>query len=695
MTKPPSSLSTIPPAYVQTYVHRYILSRAKSRSLIGETTPRGQPVLWYGTTRGRDGPRHGWAWPSFQILHWSCFGIRQEGNYDPWHTSSHFQLSQGHSLTLTLNLPVSSLPSRIPLLTFPYFEFPRSSTHYRAFLRFRRLIPAPTRFLSSLPLFPSTAISDSHSHSDGGDGFLDLGAGVFGCAVAYALGKQGRSVLLLEKSLKEPDRIVGELLQPGGIAALRKLGLGSCIEGIDAIPCYGYNVIFHGDPVAIRYPGVDDQGRIVPSSPAGTSTAATATADVKRPTGCSFHHGRFIMNLRRACHAQENITVVETEVTGTISGDNVDQVLGVKARTTNPATGDKDADYYFGQLTIIADGYNSKFRKKLLPEAPVARSKFYGLKLIDAPLPKPGFGHVIIGKAYPVLMYQIGTHETRALIDVPEKLPEASSSVGGVRGYIANCVIPSLPAELQPCVARALAEGKLRSMPNSWLPPSPQPRMAGVAILGDAMNMRHPLTGGGMTIAFNDVVILTGLLDPQRIRDLGDVTAVQAALSTLYWHRKDLSIIINVLAQALYTLFAADDRLLRILQNGCFDYFRRGYADEPVCLLGGLIRRPWVLAYHFFSVAFLAIWLNALDVMSGRGALSFLKAPLAFIDAVLILWRASVVFLPLLWRELRGLGIDNHRRLGWGRTLPAQERETQAGNLFCLLRKNIERWRMV
>jgi squalene monooxygenase len=52
-----------------------------------------------------------------------------------------------------------------------------------------------------------------------------VGAGVVGCAVAVALGRQGRSVILLERSLKEPDRIVGELLQPGGVEALENLGL--------------------------------------------------------------------------------------------------------------------------------------------------------------------------------------------------------------------------------------------------------------------------------------------------------------------------------------------------------------------------------------------------------------------------------------------------------------------------------------
>jgi squalene monooxygenase len=52
-----------------------------------------------------------------------------------------------------------------------------------------------------------------------------VGAGIVGCAAAVAFGKQGRSVILLEKSWKQPDRIVGELLQPGGVNALEKLGM--------------------------------------------------------------------------------------------------------------------------------------------------------------------------------------------------------------------------------------------------------------------------------------------------------------------------------------------------------------------------------------------------------------------------------------------------------------------------------------
>jgi NADPH-dependent 2,4-dienoyl-CoA reductase/sulfur reductase-like enzyme len=52
-----------------------------------------------------------------------------------------------------------------------------------------------------------------------------VGAGILGCAAAKAFGTDGRKVLLLERDLSEPDRIVGELLQPGGIDALKSLGL--------------------------------------------------------------------------------------------------------------------------------------------------------------------------------------------------------------------------------------------------------------------------------------------------------------------------------------------------------------------------------------------------------------------------------------------------------------------------------------
>lgn len=52
-----------------------------------------------------------------------------------------------------------------------------------------------------------------------------VGGGVLGSAMAAVLARDGRRVTVVERDLKEPDRIVGELLQPGGYRALRELGL--------------------------------------------------------------------------------------------------------------------------------------------------------------------------------------------------------------------------------------------------------------------------------------------------------------------------------------------------------------------------------------------------------------------------------------------------------------------------------------
>lgn len=58
-----------------------------------------------------------------------------------------------------------------------------------------------------------------------------MGSGVLGSSLAAVLSRDGRKVTVIERDLKEPDRIVGELLQPGGFKALRDLGLeGECIS---------------------------------------------------------------------------------------------------------------------------------------------------------------------------------------------------------------------------------------------------------------------------------------------------------------------------------------------------------------------------------------------------------------------------------------------------------------------------------
>ncbi len=108
-----------------------------------------------------------------------------------------------------------------------------------------------------------------------------VGAGCAGCALAYTMGKDGRRVLLLERDLSVPDRIIGELLQPGGYMKLKELGLADCVEGIDSMRVEGYIMIKNGKEAHVRYP-VDEN---LPDA-----------ADI---AGRSFHNGRFVQRLRQ------------------------------------------------------------------------------------------------------------------------------------------------------------------------------------------------------------------------------------------------------------------------------------------------------------------------------------------------------------------------------------------------------------
>ncbi|KAI0739395.1 squalene monooxygenase [Daedaleopsis nitida] len=468
---------------------------------------------------------------------------------------------------------------------------------------------------------------------------LIVGAGIAGSALAHALSaaavdrKRPLRVCLLERSLAEPDRIVGELLQPGGIMALKKLGLEDCLEGIDAIPTYGYCILLGGTPVHIPYPDKHE--------------------------GRAFHHGRFIQTLRAKAKQAERVEVVEATVSELIECPLTGRILGVRATRKEEGAVAKEA--FFADLTIVADGCFSNFRSQVMGKAaiqPALKGYFVGMVLEDAQLPIPKHGTVALVEGHgPVLSYQIGTRDTRILVDVKHPLPS------DLKNHILTNIVPQLPAALHLPAQKALENDRLRRMPNSFLPASEQgaETKEGVILLGDSWNMRHPLTGGGMTVAFNDVVLLRDML--LDVNHLADWSEVKGVLHRWHWARKPLSSTVNILSVALYDLFAAHDPVLDVLRTGCFKYFELGgnCVREPVSLLAGIEQDPVMLFRHFFTVAFYSIWalfMHRRQVGSADGKPVYARPrpdeyPMLAFRSLQVFWKACVVFLPLMWTEIR------------------------------------------
>lgn len=485
---------------------------------------------------------------------------------------------------------------------------------------------------------------------DGYDAIV-VGAGVVGPCIATALARQGRKVLIVEREWTKPNRIVGELMQPSGLYSLRQLGMAKAVNGIEAIEVDGYYISFHGQEIKLAYPDKTVAKALDLDPVPGAiqngeedKIGSDSTLDMARWDECAhvkglaFHHNEFLQNLRAICLQEENVTRLDGNVVGIVK-DSSGNVVGVEVANQG---------VFRASLTFCCDGIYSKFRKELGDDyVPSIGSYFVGLDLENAKLPAKNHGHVILGDHAPILIYQVSPHHSRILcafrsVNLPKKAE--------VMEYLKKDVYNSLPEDVKPSFEAALkandGSNVYRAMPNQYLTARLN-LVPGFICVGDSLNMRHPLTGGGMTVGLHDAVLLTKGLSTLTNEQLKDHGLVLQKLMDFHDERKALDSVINTLSIALYSLFAADNSSLALLQRGCFHYFLRGgeCVSGPIGLLSGMIQKPSVLFSHFFAVAFYSCWMN----IKLRGVLGF---PLALIENLIALISACFVLLPPLLKEL-------------------------------------------
>ncbi|KVH93409.1 Squalene epoxidase [Cynara cardunculus var. scolymus] len=371
----------------------------------------------------------------------------------------------------------------------------------------------------------------------------------------------GRRVHVLERDLAEPDRIVGEVLHPGGYMKLMELGLEGkilrfheliihCVEGIEAQRVSGYAFYLNGKTIRLDYPLGKFDSNV---------------------SGKSFHNGRFIQRMRSKASFLPNVKLEQGTVTSLLKTQGT--VHGVHYRTKGG-----HAMTAYAPLTIVCDGCFSNLRRELCNPKIEVPSCFVALVLENVDLPYANHGHAIIADPSPVLFYSISNTKIRCLVDVPgEKVPSISN-------------------------------GEMtKTMPNKTMPAESKTTQ-GALLLGDALNMRHPLTGGGMTAALTDIVLLRDLLRP--LHDLNDA---YKHLQRFYTLRKaslfhflklnmnfflPMSFTLNTVAGVGYKMFcASSDLVSRELRSACFSYLTLGhwFTDGLMAIFSGLDQRPVAL----------------------------------------------------------------------------------------------------
>ncbi|XP_010519460.1 PREDICTED: squalene epoxidase 4-like [Tarenaya hassleriana] len=423
--------------------------------------------------------------------------------------------------------------------------------------------------------------TESETANRNGADVIVVGAGVAGSALAYVLAKDGRKVHVIERDLSEPERMMGEVMQPGGRLMLAGLGLEDCLEDIDAQKMKAFVVHKDGKYGNCPFP-----------------------EDVKFPYEArarGFRNGRFVQRLRHKASSHTNVNLEEGTVKSLVEEKGVIKGVKYKSKSTGQET------TAFAPLTVVCDGAYSNLRRSLHNPKVELHSYIIGYTVKNSRLEDPENLHLIFSEPSFAVVYQIGSNEVRCMTEVlRENVPSISS--GEVISFLKEIIAPQVPPKLRDIFVKGLDESPeiktvaTKSMGDSLCDKN------GVIVLGDAFNMRHPIVASGMMVALSDIVILRDLL--KTLNNLGDAKKLSRALKSFHKLRKPMSATVNTLADAFHqALIASSDKAREAMRQGSFNYLSRGgvFTKGLTAILGGMNPRPPSLVLHLFGITFASI----------------------------------------------------------------------------------------
>jgi squalene monooxygenase len=435
-----------------------------------------------------------------------------------------------------------------------------------------------------------------------------IGAGMAGATIAAYLAPKGIKIALIDQCFKEKKRIVGELLQPGAVLSLEQMGLGHLLDGFEAQTVEGYALLHGNEKTTIPYP--------------------------QHYRGKGLHNGRFLQQIRASALQNESVRQIHGKALQLLENDRK-EIVGVSYRDSLTS----QIKYIHAPLTITSDGFFSNFRAHLSNNQKSVTSYFIGLILKDCEMPFPKHGHVFLSGPTPFICYPISDNEVRLLIDFPGGQQPRKYLL---QAHLDANVTPYIPGGMLNSYKQAVQEGELKVMPNHYMAAKPIIRK-GAVMLGDALNMRHPLTGGGLTAVFSDIQILSSHL--LAMPDFDNTDLIHEKIEAYYRDRQSANANLNILANALYAVMSND-----LLKTAVFQYLQCGGANaqESIAILAGLNRNHYSLMKQF---CFLTMF----------GARNLLRHKISNLPkAIKLLSDAFVIIKPLIKNEVSMAAFFHH-----------------------------------
>lgn len=310
---------------------------------------------------------------------------------------------------------------------------------------------------------------------------VTVGGGLGGSALAYAMARRGRRVLVLEREVRFTDRVRGEVLAPWGVTELGALALEGQVRGTAAHDLPWFDLYYLGARIQRR--------NVVETTPQATGWLAfyhPAAQEAVIAAGVDVRRG---IRVREVCpgNTREGSTPI------------------VKAQAGS------DVETISARLVVCADGRGSVARKwgGFAVQRETPRHLFSGVLLDGLTAPEDTSGLFLDPPGARIsLLFPQGRGRVRAYVGYHRKGNPPSAAGYSVERFIDESVGAGVPREWY---AHARPAGPLAMFDatDNWVD---HPYRDGIALIGDAAATSDPTWGQGMSLTLRDARTLADCL---------------------------------------------------------------------------------------------------------------------------------------------------------------------------------------